>query len=154
MLQDEVVVLGNHRDAWAYGAGDPNSGSSSLDEIVRAFSVLLEKGWKPLRPILIASWDGEEYGLLGSTEFGEDFADFLKEKSAVYVNMDAAAAGSILDVAASPSLAALYKNVTSYVDAPDEPNKKLSDYLQADRAVRSLGSGSDCGALLILRILA
>lgn len=59
MIQDEVVILGNHRDAWTYGAGDPNSGSSSVDEILRAFGTLLEKGWKPLRPILIASWDGK-----------------------------------------------------------------------------------------------
>ena len=64
-ISDEVVVLGNHRDAWiAGGAGDPNSGSAALNEIVRSFGVALEKGWKPQRTIVFASWDGEEYGLL------------------------------------------------------------------------------------------
>ena len=65
-LEDEVVILGNHRDAWiAGGAVDPNSGSAALNEVIRSFGVALSKGWKPLRTIIFASWDGEEYGLLG-----------------------------------------------------------------------------------------
>jgi len=86
-ITDEVVILGNHRDAWVYGASDPNSGTASVYEIVKGFGKLLEAGWKPLRSILIASWDGEEYGLLGSTEFGEDYAEWSKQVVA-YLNVD------------------------------------------------------------------
>ncbi|MEI4867063.1 M28 family peptidase, partial [Klebsiella pneumoniae] len=59
---DEVVILGNHHDAWTFGAGDPNSGTASVHETVRAFGALLEKGWKPLRTIMLAAWDAEEFG--------------------------------------------------------------------------------------------
>ena len=73
-LSDEVVILGNHRDAWiAGGAGDPNSGSAALNEVIRSFSAALASGWKPLRTIVFASWDGEEAGLLGSTEWVEEY---------------------------------------------------------------------------------
>lgn len=66
-IHDEVVVVGNHRDAWILGgAGDPNSGSAALMEVVRAFGNATSLGWKPLRTIVFASWDGEEYGLIGS----------------------------------------------------------------------------------------
>ncbi|KKY14828.1 putative glutamate carboxypeptidase [Diplodia seriata] len=69
-IPDEVIVLGNHRDAWiAGGAGDPNSGSAAFNELIRSFGIALSKGWKPLRTIVFASWDGEEYGLIGSTEW-------------------------------------------------------------------------------------
>ncbi|KAK3080499.1 hypothetical protein LTS18_000773, partial [Coniosporium uncinatum] len=72
-LSDEIVILGNHRDAWiAGGAGDPNSGSAAMNEVVRSFGVALARGWKPLRTIVFASWDGEEYGLIGSTEWVEE----------------------------------------------------------------------------------
>ncbi|KAK8061425.1 PA domain-containing protein [Apiospora phragmitis] len=72
-IPDEVIVVGNHRDAWiAGGAGDPNSGSAVLNEAIRSFGKALEKGWKPLRTIVFASWDGEEYGLIGSTEWVEN----------------------------------------------------------------------------------
>lgn len=73
-IADEVVVLGNHRDAWiAGGAGDPNSGSAAFNEVIRGFGEALKAGWKPLRTIVLASWDGEEYGLIGSTEWVEEY---------------------------------------------------------------------------------
>jgi N-acetylated-alpha-linked acidic dipeptidase len=80
-ISDEVVVIGNHRDAWVMGAGDPNSGTAAHNEMVRGFGKLLSKGWKPLRTIVLASWDAEEYGLIGSTEWTEDFGDWLKINS-------------------------------------------------------------------------
>jgi len=80
-ITDEVVVIGNHRDAWVLGAGDPNSGTAGHNEMVRGFGKLLSKGWKPLRTIVLASWDAEEYGLIGSTEWTEDFGDWLKVNS-------------------------------------------------------------------------
>lgn len=86
-IPDEIVVLGNHRDAWVLGAADPSSGSASLHEVIRALGELHKKGWKPLRTILIASWDAEEYGLIGSTEYGEDFADWIGNNVVAYVNL-------------------------------------------------------------------
>src|SRR5262249_1420088 len=70
--KDGWVVMGNHRDAWTFGAVDPNSGSAAMLEVARAFGELLKQGWKPRRTILLCSWDGEEYGLLGSTEWAEE----------------------------------------------------------------------------------
>lgn len=88
VLKDEIVVIGNHNDAWTFGAGDPNSGTSSMYETVKAFSQLKKGGWKPFRTILLCSWDAEEYGLIGSTEFGEDFTDYLRERVVSYLNLD------------------------------------------------------------------
>lgn len=69
------------------GASDPTSGTASLHETIRGFGALMKKGWKPLRTILIASWDAEEYGLIGSTEWGEDFADFIDKYVVAYLNL-------------------------------------------------------------------
>ncbi|KAK3215000.1 hypothetical protein GRF29_19g1910120 [Pseudopithomyces chartarum] len=77
--QDEVVILGNHRDAWIVGgASDPNSGSAVLVELSKAFGKLLTTGWKPTRTIILASWDAEEYGSIGSTEWVEEYVPWLK----------------------------------------------------------------------------
>lgn len=85
-IPDEVIVIGNHRDAWiAGGAGDPNSGSAVLNEVIRSFGQALEKGWKPLRTIVFASWDGEEYGLVGSTEWVEEYLPWLTVANVAYV---------------------------------------------------------------------
>lgn len=81
-LADEVIILGNHRDAWIVGgAGDPNSGSAALNEVIRGFGQALRLGWKPLRTIVFASWDGEEYGLLGSTEVSTRSSMFTSSPS-------------------------------------------------------------------------
>ena len=66
-----MVILGNHRDAWVFGAVDPNSGTAVLEEVARAFGTLRTKGWRPGRTIVLCSWDAEEYGLIGSTEWIE-----------------------------------------------------------------------------------
>lgn len=87
-IEDEIVVIGNHNDAWTFGAGDPNSGTASMLEVVKSFGHLMRRGWKPLRTILLASWDAEEYGLVGSTEFGEDFVDYLRQRVVAYLNLD------------------------------------------------------------------
>ncbi|GME96198.1 unnamed protein product [[Candida] boidinii] len=81
IMEDEVIIIGNHRDAWIKGgAGDPNSGSAVILEIIRSLNELVKLGWKPLRTILFASWDGEEIGLLGSTEFVEEYSKILSKK--------------------------------------------------------------------------
>ena len=85
-LSDEVIVIGNHHDAWIVGgAGDPNSGSEALNEVVRSFGVAVSRGWKPLRTIVFASWDGEEYGLIGSTEWVEEYLPWLNNANVAYM---------------------------------------------------------------------
>ncbi len=76
--KDRWVVLGNHRDAWVFGAVDPNSGTSTMLEVGRGFGELLKQGWKPRRTIILCSWDAEEYGLIGSTEWAEENAADLQ----------------------------------------------------------------------------
>jgi N-acetylated-alpha-linked acidic dipeptidase len=93
-LPDEWVLLGNHRDAWVYGAVDPSSGTASMMELTRALGELKQRGIRPRRTIMVCSWDGEEYALTGSTEWGEQFADDLKKKLVAYLNVDESVAGA------------------------------------------------------------
>jgi N-acetylated-alpha-linked acidic dipeptidase len=93
-LPDEWVLVGNHRDAWVYGGVDPVSGTASMLELTRSLGELKRHGTRPRRTIVVCSWDGEEYGLTGSTEWGEQFADELKNKLVAYVNVDEAVAGA------------------------------------------------------------
>ena len=143
-LQDEVIILGNHRDAWiAGGAGDPNSGSAALNEVVRSFGEALKKGWKPLRTIVFASWDGEEYGLIGSTEWVEEYIPWLSKAAVAYLNVDVGARGPQFEAAASPILnKALYK-ATSHVQSPNQtvPGRTVRDLWNGH--IRTMGSGSD-----------
>jgi N-acetylated-alpha-linked acidic dipeptidase len=104
-IPDEVVVLGNHRDAWiAGGAGDPNSGSAAFNELIRGFGKALESGWKPLRTIVLASWDGEEYGLVGSTEWVEEYVPWLQASTIAYLNVDVGTNGPHFKASAAPLL--------------------------------------------------
>jgi N-acetylated-alpha-linked acidic dipeptidase len=93
-LPDEWVLLGNHRDAWAFGGVDPSSGTASMMELTRSLGELKQRGIRPRRTIVVCSWDGEEYALTGSTEWGEQFADDLKEKLVAYLNVDESVAGA------------------------------------------------------------
>ncbi|KAF5391031.1 hypothetical protein D9757_004051 [Collybiopsis confluens] len=126
-IKDEVVVIGNHRDAWVLGASDPTSGTASLHETVRGLGALIKKGWKPLRTILIASWDAEEYGLIGSTEWGEDFPEFIDKHVVAYLNLDGSVSGSRFHVQASPSLAHLIRGAALDVPHPTDRNQTLWD---------------------------
>ncbi|BGP43868.1 Vacuolar protein sorting-associated protein 70 [Rhodotorula kratochvilovae] len=142
-LSDEVVVLGNHHDAWTFGAGDPSSGSASVHETVRALGALRARGWTPRRSILLAAWDAEEYGLIGSTEFGEDFGEWLQERVVTYLNVDVSVSGSAYELNASPSLADLLRNVSAQVPDPDRKGKTLAERYGGKLEVDPLGSGSD-----------
>ncbi|CAI5723709.1 unnamed protein product [Hyaloperonospora brassicae] len=101
---DQMVLIGNHRDAWVCGAVDPSSASAVMLEIARGLGDLLEKGWKPRRTLVIASWDGEELGLLGSTEFAEDHAEVLRKQAVAYVNVDNVV-GPFVSSGGTPSVA-------------------------------------------------
>lgn len=144
VIPDEVIILGNHRDAWvAGGAGDPNSGSSALNEVVRGFGKALEQGWKPLRTIIFASWDGEEYGLLGSTEWVEDKLPWLSKSNVAYLNVDVAAVGSQFSPSANPLLNGLLYEVTGMVQSPNQTVKGQTVRDVWDGNIGTMGSGSD-----------
>jgi len=98
------VMLGNHRDAWVYGAVDPGSGTAATLETCRALGAAVKNGWKPRRTILYASWDAEEYGLVGSTEWAEQHAKSIDEKAVLMLNVDSAVSGPTLEMSGVPSL--------------------------------------------------
>jgi N-acetylated-alpha-linked acidic dipeptidase len=143
-IPDEFVVLGNHRDAWiAGGAGDPNSGSAAMNEVIRAFGKALEAGWKPLRTIVFASWDGEEYGLVGSTEWVEEYLPWLSAGSIAYLNVDVGTRGPNFEAAASPLLNKVLYEATGLVKSPDQTTMGQSVRDTWDGKIRTMGSGSD-----------
>ncbi|MFZ0298018.1 MAG: M28 family peptidase, partial [Candidatus Sulfotelmatobacter sp.] len=114
---DEWVVAGNHRDAWVYGAVDPNSGTAAMLESVHGVGELLKSGWKPKRTMIFGSWDGEEEGLIGSTEWAEQHESELGG-AAAYFNMDVAVAGPKFGASAVPSLKQFLRDVTKAVPSP------------------------------------
>ena len=135
-LDDQRVMLGNHRDAWVFGAGDPSSGTAVFHDVLKGLGELYKSGWRPMRTLMFASWDAEEYGLVGSTEFGEDFSSFVQANVAMYHNLDMAVSGTRLQASASPSLAALLRRVVKATPRHTNHTLELSH-------VGSLGSGSD-----------
>ena len=160
------VVAGNHRDAWVFGAVDPNSGTAAMLETAHGFGELLKQGWKPKRSIVLASWDAEEEGLIGSTEWAEDHADQLAHAVA-YFNTDVAVSGPDFNASAVPSLKQFVRDVTLSVPSPkggtvyeqwqksqadnsrhrrsENPFNATSNSTHASAAVHvgDLGSGSD-----------
>jgi N-acetylated-alpha-linked acidic dipeptidase len=153
---DQWVILGNHRDAWVFGAVDPSSGTASMLELTRNLGEVLKQGIRPKRTLVICSWDGEEYALTGSTEWGEEFADELKQKAVAYLNVDEATSGSNFEGDAVGSLAPLLVDVSRNLPAPS--GKTLYDEWKVSREVElkatqpvpdfelantRIGSGSD-----------
>jgi N-acetylated-alpha-linked acidic dipeptidase len=157
---DEWIVRGNHHDAWVNGAEDPISGLAAMLEEARAYGALLKTGWRPKRTIVLCAWDGEEEGLLGSTEWAETHADELAQKAVVYINTDGNDRG-FLDAGGSHTLEPL---VSASAAEVEDPQKKISVLARArlkqisdaskpedrqkarDRAglrIEALGSGSD-----------
>lgn len=115
---ERVVILGNHRDAWTYGAVDPNSGTAAWLEAARALGAAHAEGWRPRRTVVFASWDAEEYGLVGSVEWGEQHAARLGEQAVAYVNLDSAVTGRELGLGGTPSLRDFARQVALAVDDP------------------------------------
>lgn len=120
---EKKVILGGHRDGWVFGAQDPNSGSTVLLETARVLGQLVKQGWKPQRSIMIAQWDAEEFGLIGSTEWGEEHRDELRKNAVVYMNFDATISGPSFGASGAPSLDAFLQSLTK--DVPD-PKKNVS----------------------------
>ncbi|MDP9339220.1 MAG: M28 family metallopeptidase [Acidobacteriota bacterium] len=115
---DEWVLLGNHHDAWEYGGVDPSSGTASMMELTRAFGAMLRNGTRPKRSLVFCSWDGEEIGLTGSTEWGEQFGDDLRKKLVAYINVDSSASGPNFEGGAVGSLAPMLLETTRSISDP------------------------------------
>nr|XP_009422240.2 N-acetylated-alpha-linked acidic dipeptidase 2 isoform X5 [Pan troglodytes] len=149
------VILGGHRDSWVFGAIDPTSGVAVLQEIARSFGKLMSKGWRPRRTIIFASWDAEEFGLLGSTEWAEENVKILQERSIAYINSDSSIEGNYtLRVDCTPLLYQLVYKLTKEIPSPDDGFESKSLYeswLEKDPSpenknlprINKLGSGSD-----------
>jgi N-acetylated-alpha-linked acidic dipeptidase len=156
---DEWIIRGNHHDAWVNGAEDPVSGTAPLMEEMRALGALLKQGWKPKRTIIYCAWDGEEPGLLGSTEWAEAHGEELKSKGVVYINTDGNGRGT-LDVEGSHTLEKFINGVARDIEDPEAKvsvwkrlqaerlaNVTAPDHSEArtrsDLRIGALGSGSD-----------
>ena len=170
-VPDEWVVAGNHRDAWVYGAVDPNSGTAAMLETIHGIGELLKSGWKPKRTLVFGSWDGEEEGLIGSTEWAEQHEAELANAPA-YFNMDVAVSGPKFGASSVPSLKQFLRDIAKAVPSPkggtvydawekaDQPGVSTQSPAEAigdtrrlpaanvkgDVPVGDLGSGSDYSA--------
>jgi N-acetylated-alpha-linked acidic dipeptidase len=146
---DEKVMLGAHYDAWTYGTSDDTSGWTTMMEVGRSLGRLLKTGWRPDRTIVIAGWDGEEYGLFGSTEFAEEHERELAKDAIAYSNLDGAG-GTSFEAASVPSLDDAIIQTTQAVTDP-RTGAPVYDTWKGDDAapeVGRLGSGSDYTAYL------
>lgn len=141
---DEWVLDGNHHDAWVHGASDPLSGAAPLMETARTLATMVKNGWKPKRTILLAFWDGEEFGLIGSTEWMEKHAAELDRNLVTYINADSSGKGRF-NAGGSHSLEAFVQEVTR--DVSDPTGKPLATALESGQNhefhIAALGSGSD-----------
>lgn len=114
---NDPVIVGNHRDAWTFGAVDPGSGTAAMLEAIHGIGALLKTGWRPRRTILFCSWDGEEEGLIGSTEWAEQYTAML-EHAVAYFNVDIGVSGPNFSAAAVPSLKQFILGVARDVPSP------------------------------------
>ena len=147
---DEKIVIGAHYDGWTYGTSDNTSGWTTIMEIGRSLGRLLDRGWRPERTIVIAGWDGEEYGLLGSTEWVEQFQRELRRNAVAYANLDGAG-GTSFSASGVPQLDDALIEVTKAVTDP-RTGKSVFDVWKGDDEedpeIDRLGSGSDYTAFL------
>ena len=165
---DEWIIRGNHHDAWVNGADDPLSGQAALLEEMRGLATLLRQGWKPKRTIIYCAWDGEEPGLLGSTEWAETHGEELAQHGAVYINSDSNGRG-ILQVEGSHTLEQFLNGVAKDIQDPETklsvwkrlqawrlvnppdnapPAERQEPRTRPDLRIGALGSGSDYTAFL------
>jgi N-acetylated-alpha-linked acidic dipeptidase len=161
---DEWIVRGNHHDAWVNGAEDPLSGQSALLEEARGLGTLLAKGWSPRRTIIYCAWDGEEPGLLGSTEWAETHADELRQHAVAYLNTDGNGRG-YLGVEGSHVLERFFNGIARDINDPETSrtvrdrqlarvirfgtaHERTEARTRADLRIAALGSGSDYSAFV------
>ncbi|EON78203.1 Glutamate carboxypeptidase II precursor [Lunatimonas lonarensis] len=142
---DEWVILGCHYDAWSFGATDPNSGTAMLLALSETLGKLANNGDRPKRSILIAHWDGEEHGVIGSSEWVEQFKEELQAKAVAYMNFDAGVSGPNVRGASSPTLKHIMAGATRSVKLPDSEQTIFDSWAgkNAEPSMGSLGGGSD-----------
>ncbi len=152
---DETIILGNHRDAWVYGAVDPSSGTATLIEAARVLGTLARDGERPRRTLVFASWDAEEWHLTGSTEWGEQFAAELGKGAVAYLNVDSSTSGPNFGASAVASLNRTIVEVARDIIDPNSRGSLLEAWTKAAAApgddgdpsgplvANDLGSGSD-----------
>lgn len=137
------IIVGNHRDSWVFGASDPGSGTAVMLEVIRIFGSLKELGWRPLRTIEFASWDGEEYNLIGSTEHVESNMESLRNDGYAYLNVDVAVNGPDFRAAASPLFKKVLLRVLDRVSDPHVNQTLRQIWDGKNQQLDGLGAGSD-----------
>jgi len=157
---DRYVMLGNHRDAWGFGAVDPSSGTAQMIEVARIVGDKLKMGWRPKRTLMFLSWGAEEFSLSGSREFVEEYQIQLEDRGVAYINTDVCMSGQYLEPASSPTLGHLFKSATQDVWSPDGEgsyydfwkryeNISMEDDFEPE-VVLSPGAGSDHATFIYL----
>lgn len=144
---DEWIIIGCHHDAWTFGSTDPNSGTALMLTLAETFGKMMKEGWQPKRSILFAHWDAEEFGLIGSVEWVEQYMEELQAKAVAYLNADMSVTGPNFRASASPTLRSAIIEAARDVMHPDT-NLTLLDYWLRDNErteppIGRLGSGSD-----------
>jgi len=159
VFPNEWIVRGNHHDAWVNGTSDPVSGLASELEEARAIGALVKQGWKPRRTLVYAAWDGEELGLLGSTEWVEQHEAELRDKAVIYINSDGNSRG-FLQASGSHTLEHLVNEIAKSVEDPETKGtvwkrwqaqsiasgsveRRAEARTRADLRIGAVGSGSD-----------
>lgn len=141
---EEIVLIGNHRDAWVYGGHDPSSGTACLMETARAFAAAKKAGFKPERTIFFGNWDAEEFTLTGSTEWGEENKEWLRKNLVAYLNVDSSASGRDFSVQAVPCLSPLVIQALKEVKDPASGKTIYSRWKEglSEKGTIVLASGS------------
>ncbi len=140
---EKRIIVGNHRDAWCTGAADPGSGTAVMLEVMRIFGELRRMGWRPLRTIEFASWDGEEYNLIGSTEHVENRITELRRDGMAYLNVDVGVTGIDFHAAASPIFQRTLMEAIGRVTDPFSGKSVKEVWESSGRILEGLGAGSD-----------
>lgn len=147
IFSDGEVIIASHRDSLApITASDLSSGNAMLLEIARGMGALLKHGWKPLRPIKLVSWDGEDHGLIGSTEYVEDHSSTLKRSTLAYLNLDKGITGSNFVCEANPLLRDVILEASKYTTFGNLEDRTLFDEwdISSNLTISPLGGGTDC----------
>ncbi|KAK9797622.1 hypothetical protein SCARD494_03451 [Seiridium cardinale] len=140
---EKAIIIGNHRDAWNWGATDPGSGTAVMLEVARVFGDLVARGWRPLRSIVFMSWDAEEYNLIGSTEFVENNLEYLRADAFAYLNIDTAISGGEFRAAASPVFNKILYTILDRVHDPIQNASLRTLWDARGGQLDGLGAGSD-----------
>ena len=127
---DRLILVGNHRDSWQYGASDASGAQATLLEIARSLGKARKSGWRPRRSIMILSWDGHEHGIHGSTEWVEEYSSMIFEQVVAYLNVDVAVDGNhTIDLKATPELNNVFYDAAKYLTEPKTNDNLYQDWL-------------------------